>query len=242
MWEGVEGAGGYGISGLTLAPKWVVNMKRLYAIIFISLVFVFLFNLNTFAQKDNAEHISIILPTESIAKFVTRLLPYEINMGENISGSFLIKSIDNIKIEDNKISFSSCISGKDITYSAKMGQQTASIEIGSVNLLNDWESSIRFDVDKKILYIKPHLKKPVYTKNVNYNEILINSLFIVFSDIEYPVDLQEIDPISTEIMEKLLTVNIEILNIYAANSKMTIEFRPIPHIGDKNKIPVENGN
>ena len=91
MWEGVEGAGGYGISRLTLAPKWVVNMKRLYAIIFISLVFVFLFNLNTFAQKDNAEHISIILPTESIAKFVTKLLPYEINLGKNFLGSLSIK-------------------------------------------------------------------------------------------------------------------------------------------------------
>jgi hypothetical protein len=242
MWEGIEGSGGYGISGLTLAPKRVVNMKRIYAIMFISLAFVFLFNLNTFAQKDNAEHISIILPTESIARFVTKLLPYEINLGENSSGSLFIKSINNIKIEDNKISFSLSIYGKDITYSVKMGQQTASIEIGSVNLLNDWESSIRFDVDKKVLYIKPHLKKPVDTKKENYNEILINSIFIAFSDIEYPVDLQEIDPITTEIMDKLLTVNIEILNIYAANNKMTIEFRPIPHISDKNKIPVENGN
>ena len=217
-------------------------MKRIYAILFISLVFVLLFNLNTFAQKDNAEHISIILPTESIAKFVTRLLPYEINMGKNISGSLFIKSIENFKIEENKISFSLHIYGKDITYSAKIGKQMASIEIGSVNLLNDWESSIRFDVDKKILYIKPHLKNPIDTKKANYNEILINSLFMVFSDIEYPVDLQEINPITTEIMEKLLTVNFEILNIYAANSKMTIEFRPIPHISDKNKIPVENGN
>ena len=170
------------------------------------------------------------------------MLPYEINMGENISGSFLIKSMDNIKIEDNKISFSSFISGKDITYSVKMGQQTASIEIGSVNLINDWECSIRFDVDKKVLFIKPHLKKPVDTKEKNYNEILINSLFIVFSDIEYPVDLQEIDPITAEIMDKLLTVNFEVLNIYAANDKMTIEVRPSPHISDKNKIPVENGN
>jgi hypothetical protein len=60
MWEGFEGAGGYGISGLTLAPKRVVNMKRIYAIMFVSMAFVFLFNLNAFAQKDNAEHISII--------------------------------------------------------------------------------------------------------------------------------------------------------------------------------------
>jgi hypothetical protein len=173
---------------------------------------------------------------------VTKLLPYEINLGENFSGHLFIKSINNIKIEDNKISFSLFIYGKDITYSVKMGQQTAGIELGSVNLLNDWESSIRFDVDKKVLYITPHLKKPVDTKKKNYNEILINSLFIVLSDIEYPVDLQEIDPITTEIMDKLLTVNFEILNIYAANNKMTIEFRPIPHISNKNKIPVENGN
>ena len=101
MWERVKGTGGYGMPGLTLAPKRVVNMKRIYAIMFINLAFVFLFNLNTFAQKENAEHISIILPTESIAKFVIRLLPYEINMGENISGSFLIESIDNIKIENH---------------------------------------------------------------------------------------------------------------------------------------------
>lgn len=217
-------------------------MKRIYAIVLISLAFVSLFNLNTFAQKDNAEHISIILPTESIAEFVTRLLPYEINLGENISGSLFIKSINNIKIEDNKISFSLSIQGKDITYSVKMGQQTASIEIGSVDLLNDWECSIRFDVDKKVLYIKPHLKKPVDTNKENYNEILINSIFIVFSDIEYPVDLQELDPITAEILDKLLTVNFEILNIYAADNKMTIEFRPIPHLSDKNKIPVEHDN
>jgi hypothetical protein len=140
------------------------------------------------------------------------------------------------------LSFSSSIYGKDITYSAKIGQKTASIELGSVNLLNDWESSIRFDVDKKVLFIKPHLKKTVDMKKENYNEILINSIFIVFSDIEYPVDLQEIDPITAEIMDKLLTVNFEILNIYTANNKMTVEFRPIPHISDKNKIPVENRN
>jgi hypothetical protein len=212
-------------------------MKRIYAILFISVVFVFLFNLNTFAQKDTAEDISIILPTESIAKFVTGLLPYEINLGENFSGALFIKSIDNIKIEDNKISFSLHIYGKDITYFAKMGKQTASIEIGSMNLVNDWQCSLRFDIDKKVFYIKPHLIKPVDTKKANYNEIFINSLFIAFSDIEYPMELQEIDPITTEFFGELLTVNFDISNIFAANNKMTIQFRPIPHISDNNKTP-----
>ena len=221
-----------------LAPKRVVNTKRIYAILF-SLAFVFLFNLNAFAKRDNAEDISIILPTESIAKFVTKLLPYEINLGKNFSGSLFIESIENFQIEENKISFSLHIYGKDITYSAKMGEQMASIEIGNVNLLNDWESSFRFDVDKNVLYIKPHLINSVDTKKAKYKEILINSLFKVFSDIDYPIDLQEIDPITTEFLGKFLTVNFEISNIYATKNKLTVKFRPIPHISDKNKTPVD---
>ena len=221
---------------LILAPKRVVNMKRIYVILFIGVVFVFLFNLNTFAQKDTAEDISIILPTESIAKFVTQLLPYEINLGENFSGALFIKAIDHIKIEDNKISFSLHMYGKDITYFAKMGKQTASIEIGSMNLVNDWECFLRFDIDKKVFYIKPHLINPVDSQNAGYNEIFRNSLFIAFSDIEYPMALQEIDPITTEFLEKVLTVNFDISNIFAADNKMTIQFRPIPHIID-NKPP-----
>ena len=219
------------------APKGVVNMKRIHSILF-SLVFVLLFSFNTFAKRDNAEDISIILPTESIAKFVSKLLPYEVNLGESFSGSLFIKSMENFKINENKISFSMHIYGKDITYAAKMGEKMARIEIGNADLLNDWESSFRFDVDKKVLYIKPHLVNSVDTNKTSYKEILINSLFKVFSDIEYPIDLREIDPITTEFLGRSLTVNFEISNIYTANNKMTVKVRPIPHISDKNKTPV----
>ncbi len=63
-------------------------MKRIHSILF-CLVFVLLFSFNAFAKRDNAEDISIILPTESIAKFVTKLLPYEINMGQKFLGIFI---------------------------------------------------------------------------------------------------------------------------------------------------------
>ena len=214
---------------------WIFNMKRIYTIL-LSLVFIFLFSVNTLARKDDVEDILIVLPEQSIVKFLTELLPYEINMGKNFSGSLWIKSIKNFKIEKNKISFASHIYGKDITYSAKIGEQMANIEIGNVNLLNDWVSSFRFDADKKVLYIKPHLINSVDTKKASYKEILINSIFNVFSGIEYPIDLQEIDPLTTEFLGKFLTVNIEISNIYASNNKVNIKVRPIPRINDKTPV------
>lgn len=212
-------------------------MKKIYAIFF-SLVCALSLNLNTFAKGDDAEDMSLILTTESVAKFVAELLPYEINLDEKLSG-LIIKSIDNLKIEENKISFSLLIYGENITYSAKMGTKTVSMEIGSVNLRSDWESTLRFDVDKKVLYIKPQLINPVDTKKANHNEILINSLFIVFSDVEYAIDLQETEPIRTEFLDKFLTVKFDISNIMTANNKMTIKFRPIPHISEKNKTPAD---
>jgi hypothetical protein len=213
-------------------------MKRIYTIL-LSLAFVFSFSFNTFAQKDDVEDVLIVLPAQSISKFVTRLLPYEINMGQNISGSLWIKTIKNFTIEKNKISFSSHIYGKDIIYTAKIGKQVSSLSFGNVNLLNDWVSSFRFDADRKVLYIKPHLKNQVVTKKASQKEILINTLFKVLSDIEYSIDLREINPITTEFLGKFLTINFEISNIYAVNNKLTVKFRPIPHISDKKKIPEE---
>jgi hypothetical protein len=176
-------------------------MKRIYTIL-LSLAFVFSFSFNTFAQKDDVEDVLIVLPAQSISKFVTRLLPYEIN-------------------------------------TAKIGKQVSSLSFGNVNLLNDWVSSFRFDADRKVLYIKPHLKNQVVTKKASQKEILINTLFKVLSDIEYSIDLREINPITTEFLGKFLTINFEISNIYAVNNKLTVKFRPIPHISDKKKIPEE---
>jgi len=214
-----------------------LDMKRIYTIL-LSLVFIFLFSLNIFAQKDDDEDILIVLPAQSLANFVTRLLPYEINKGKNFSGPLWIKSIKNIKIEKNRISFSSHIYGKDIIYNVEIGKQVSSIELGNVSLLNDWEISFRFDADKKVFYIKPHLKNQVVTENASHKEILINTLFKVLSDIEYPIDLQEINPITTEFLGNFLTINFEVSDICAAHNELTVKLRPIPHISDNDKTPV----
>jgi hypothetical protein len=212
-------------------------MKRIYTIL-LNLLFIFLFSLNTFAQEADVEDISIVLPAQSITKFVTRLLPYEINKAENFSGSLWIKSIRNIKIGKNKLSFSSHIYGKDLIYNMKIGEQLSSIELGNVDLVNDMEISFRFDADKKVFYIEPNLKNQVVTKNASHKEILANILFKVFSDIEYPIELQEINPITTEFLGNSLTINFEVSDIYATNNQLTVKFRPIPHISDKDKPPV----
>ena len=178
------------------------------------------------AQVNNIKELTVVVPAESIAQFIQPLLPYSINIGKNFSGSFWVKSIENIKITKDRVSFSAHIYGKDIGYSAKIGKQTASFKVGNVNLRNHWEASLRYDKSKKMLYIKPHVEGPQNMQDFSQGDILIDTLFNALGDIEYPIDVNRIQPITTEIYDTELTINTDISDIYADSNKLFIEIIP----------------
>ena len=189
-------------------------------------IFFFIFFSAAFAQVKNIKELTVVVPAGSIAKFIQPLLPYSINIGKDFSGSFWVKSIENIKITKDRVSFSAHIYGKDIGYSAKIGKQTASFRVGNVNLRNHWKASLRFNKSKKMLYIKPHVEGPQNKKDFSQGDILIDTLFNALSDIEYPIDVNRIKPIVTELYETELTINMDISDIYTDNNKLIIEIIP----------------
>ena len=178
------------------------------------------------AQVKNIKELTVVVPAESIAKFIQPLLPYRIDIGKNFSGAFWVKSIENLKITKDRVSFSAHIYGQDIGYSAKIGKQTASFKVGNVNLRNHWETSLRFDKSQKKLFIKPHVEGPQNKKDFSQGEILIDTLFNALSDIEYPIDVNRIKPITTELYHTELTINTDISDVYADNNKLFIEIIP----------------
>ena len=191
----------------------------------IQFLFVLLFSPAP-AQVRNTKELTVVVPAESIAKFIQPLLPYSIDMGENFSGSFWVKSIENIKITKDRVSFSAHIYGKDIGYSAKIGKQTARFKVGDVNLRNHWEASLRYDKSKKKLYLKPHIESPKNKKDLSQGDILIDTLFDALSDMEYPIDLKKIKPITAEIYNTELAIDTKISDVYSNNNRLFIEIIP----------------
>ena len=197
-------------------------MKKFPAITITFILFFLLFSPAS-AQVKNINELTVVVPAESIAKFIQPLLPYSIDIGKNFSGSFWVKSIEDIKITKDRVSFSAHIYGEDIVYSAKIGKQTASFKVGNVNLRNHWEASFRYDKSKKKLYIKPHIEGPQNKKNFSQGDILIDTLFNALGDIEYPIDVNRIKPIAAELYDTELTINTDISDVYADNNKLFIE-------------------
>jgi hypothetical protein len=200
-------------------------MKKISKITITFILFFLLFS-GAPAQVKNIKELTVVVPAESIAKFIQPLLPYSINIGKNFSGSFWVKSIENIKIAKDKVSFSAHIYGKDIGYSAKIGKQTASFKVGNVNLRNHWEASLRYDKSQKKLYIKPHIEGPQNKQDFSQGDILIDTLFNALGGIEYPIDVNRIKPIATELYDTELTINTDISDIYADSNKLFIEIIP----------------
>ena len=200
-------------------------MKKLKMTAIVAILF-FLLCSQASAQDNNFKELTVVIPAEGITKFIQPLLPYRIDIGKNFSGSFWVKSIENIKITKNKVSFMAHIYGRDIRYSAKIGKQTANFKVGKVNLRNHWEASLRYDKIKKKLYIKPHIEGPKNKKDFSQGDILIDTLFNALSDIEYPIDVNRIKPMTTKLYHTELTINTDISDVYADNNRLFIEIIP----------------
>ena len=202
-----------------------LDMKKLNMIVIVSTLFFLLFS-QASAQVKNIKELTVVVPAESIAKFIQPLLPYRIDIGKDFSGSFWVKSIENIKITKDRVSFTAHIYGKDIRYSAKIGKQALNIKVGNVNLRNHWEASLRYDKSKKKLYIKPRIEGPQNKKDLSQGDILIDTLFNALSDIEYPIDVNRIKPITIELYDTEFTINADISDVYADKNKLFIEIIP----------------
>lgn len=192
---------------------------------------VFLFTQATaLAQQDISDNISIVVPAKSVEDFIGKLLPYEIDLGKGFSGLFSVKSVSNIEVIAEKIAFSSYIHGENVEFKAKIGKQEAVLSFGNIDLRNRWEVAYRYDQNDKILYVKPHLIDPQTEKPSSQGEMLLTALFGGLSDIEHPIDLKTLPPVTTRFIDKNLTTHFDVTDIQTANNQLIIRIKPVPKI------------
>ena len=110
---------------------------------------------------------------------------------------------------------------------AKIADRAVAIEVGKINLHNNWNTALRYDAKEKILYVKPHVEESAKTNGLSHGDMLLNALLMGLSDLEFPIEMKDIQPIATEMNGTNIIINVEILNIYAEGDKLFIEFRPM---------------
>jgi len=196
-------------------------MKKITSIIFASIFCLSLFIHYSFATTDKEKEITIVIPAKVVAKFINDALPVEIAKHRKLSGVIRVKSVDKLKLEMNKVSFSVNVRGEDINYTGKIGNLPTSLSLGNIDTSFNCEASIRYDKDENILYVKPRVME-----EGNRNEVLWLLLAALIGDKEYPVKIQKLEPIITRFSNKSATIDMDISNVFTAENRLFIAIRP----------------
>jgi hypothetical protein len=187
------------------------------------------------AQIKNLNEMAVVITAQSIARVIQPLLPYRIDLGKNFIGSFFVESIENISIKKEKIFFSARIKGKDIEYAPKIGKKVVSFLVGDVNLPSSWEVSFKFDKTNQKLLIKPVLQNSKNEMEFSQGDVLLNTLLVALSGVEYPIELSNLEPIKSEFNNQLWLLNITVADVYAGDDKLFVELIPTVRIGSLNQ-------
>ena len=199
---------------------------KILSVIVVSLGWLFCFLFSSAAESDEPKPIKIAVPAETISSLIEDLLPYQIPMVKGFSGSLWVQKVESLKFGTNKAMFFAKIMGKDLEFSTKIGKQLINLKFGEANVSSNCEASFRYDKERKSLLITPQVKEFVDTDRSGQAGEILMPLLKGLSGIEYSVKLQSIDPIITTYENKIMTINLDISDVYSENNILFIHIIP----------------
>ncbi|MEW5909592.1 MAG: hypothetical protein AB1659_07325 [Thermodesulfobacteriota bacterium] len=175
------------------------------------------------AAASQASEATLVIPTAVLADLVQNALPIELEKDEDFdfSGKMWIQSIENLRLGKNMVYGKIHINGKDVHYSRKIGRFEAAMKIGDVRMSFNCGASIRYDQKKRILILNPRISPAE-----KQHEILTPLLIALINDNEFPVQIEKLQPIVTQLGEKTLTVEMDISGITTQSDRLMLEISP----------------
>ena len=195
--------------------------KKAFPIIFVLIFGAILLNPSLSSGEFKKEEMTIAIPEELMVEFINDTLPVKITRKKSFSGVIWIESVDRLKLGNDKISFSMKMRGENIVYNRKIGKRPLELNFGDVQLDFKCEAAIRYDRGRNILYVRPEI-----LQEKTEEQALVPLLAALIEGREFPIEIQELEPIITRIGDKSLTINMDISSIFTLNRILFIGLRP----------------
>ena len=195
---------------------------------FVLLLFIciFSFTLTDPAQAAKSRPVTITLPAPALHQTISDILPLPLEQnGKKFQGTISVDSISKLEINDNLISIEGQVSGKDMLLTTNIGGQDIQLKLGKLVLPVTCDISLRFDPQKKTLFLTPRFQNPTHGKSNSAKTLL--PLLNALGNREYPVKLDKISPFNAKVGSKTISVYMEPVDIRAGNNEMILKFQPI---------------
>ncbi len=161
------------------------------------------------------DFITLNLPQAVIAKATAAILPLRIDAhSKSIEGDITIINISELQLTDNHLVCRLHLAGTKLAFLTEIAGHEIRLKVGSVEIDFKTDAAIRFDAKKQTLFIKPIVKN-VAAGGAGSSADIGQALVAVLNGREFPVTIQELDPLIARTGSKTITINTTIANIEA---------------------------
>jgi len=193
-----------------------------------------LLSLSLFLKPAIADdYITLNLPEKVIAQAVTALLPLNIDAhSKSIQGNITIINISALEITDHHLACQLHLAGTNLAFITEIAGHEIKLKVGSVEIDFKANAALRFDAAQQTLYIKP-VVKDVTTDGDGKNGEIGQALIALLNGREFPVSMQNLDPLIAEAGAKTIIISTKIADIQAKQDVLQLQL--IPSISSKTK-------
>jgi len=197
-------------------------MSRKFFTLFLTFALLFVF-LRPVIADDN---ITLNLPEKVIAQAITAMLPFKIDAhSKSIQGDITIVNISQLAITDQHLACQLHLAGNNLAFLTEIAGHEIKLKVGSVEINFKANAAVRFDVAKQTLYVKPVVNDVTATGDDNNGEIG-QALIALLNGREFPVSMQELDPLIANAGGKTVTIKTKIVNIQAKQDLLQLKLAP----------------
>jgi len=190
------------------------------------LVFLLFWGTTIFSAAAVDQVVTISIPDAVLLKAIKEGLPIPIEaQSQYIQGDVIIQSLDQVQVRGNSLFLQGVVSGQNFTMSTTIGGKEVSMNFGTVQLPVSCELFLRFDGNKKLLFITPRFSKPrsLYTADpADALLLLLSSL----GEKEYPMELGSIQPILAKAGTRNILIELEPVDILMQDGLLLIKMKP----------------
>jgi len=195
----------------------------------IALLFALLLPIQTSAAPT--ETISLNLPESVLAQAVQAALPLDVDAkSKSLRGTIKIISIKNLQLGDKLLSCRLHIAGSNLQIVSELAGHQINLKVGEIELDFDCNARMRFDAATQTLYVRPVVDKMQASKDASQGE-LGEALISLLNGREFPISMQDMEPMIARTGSKTLIITMKFVNIQARRDML--QFSLLPRINSK---------
>jgi hypothetical protein len=157
--------------------------------------------------------ITLTVPDSVLSEALDKSLPLSIDTtSSTLSGAITIVKISNLQLQEKGIACHIDLRGDDMHINTDIGGHSIKLKVGSLQLGLQCNAVLRFDPARQVLYIKPVISDLKASSTAAQGDI--DDLLLAFlNNREFPVKLEQLEPLIAETSGKSITINMKIVDI-----------------------------